>query len=164
MLRCIINLKTFQFMSSEAAGGMTFLPQPLETHLIPDLAVSWFHQHSLECRQSPSSGGRDSSQHSSGGSDSIQHSSGGSDSRQQRSGGTDTSQRSSSGSDSSQQSSNGSDSRQQSSSGSDSNQQNSGGSDSGPLCPLSANPVAFHYVRPYEMYVFDYLLYTARVG
>lgn len=159
------KLLNIEFMSSEAAGGMTFLPQPLETHLIPDLAVSWFHQHSLECRQSPSSGGSYSSQQSSGGmSDSSQHSSGGSDSRQQRSGGSDTSQRSSSGSDSSQQSSNGSNSRQQSSSGSDSNQQNSGGSDSGTLCPLSANPVAFHYVRPYEMYVFDYLLYTARVG
>jgi hypothetical protein len=30
-------------------------------------------------------------------------------------------------------------------------------------CPISTSPVAFHYVMPYEMYVFEYLLYVVKM-
>jgi hypothetical protein len=84
---------------------MSFLPQPLETHLLPELAAPWFRLHSLECGRTFQQPGQNND--GDGSSDDSRDLSG--------------------------------------------------------LCPLSSHPVAFHYVRPYEMYVFDYLLYVARV-
>jgi hypothetical protein len=104
---------------------MSFLSQPLETHLVPDLAATWFKRHTLECAaRSPHAAHNDSHKSTADNSGHVSDNIG--------------------------------------VSGAAANvgrERNSNGS-----CQVSNYPVAFHYVRPYEMYVFDYLLYGTRIG
>jgi len=43
------ELLGFKLVSSDLVDGSTFLPFKLETHLVPQLALSWYKEHRQEC-------------------------------------------------------------------------------------------------------------------